>query len=285
MKENQLTIRFGGDGNIRVETLTAFLDEYKSLLYEINNEYGYSPDDLVITVSPPENGSFKISISPRFKNVMLASMGTLVASTLSGLLVYHLTKPSEPASITDIKELLEQHSIHDAEVPKYVHKLYHNSGSNQRINQTFIIVQDDPNVTEITVDQNDQKVLQVLRSELDSAIDRTPVEEAVETEQIEVETKEVTLVLKTVHFEGKAKWGFIYRGYPIKAIVRDSVFMESLGAEAFRKGDTMKALLSTRKIYDADLDTYIVDTKSYAIEKVVEHRAKGEDDTQTSIVE
>ena len=42
-ENNQLTIKFGGDGNIKIETLTDFLDEYKDLLYLINTELGYKP--------------------------------------------------------------------------------------------------------------------------------------------------------------------------------------------------------------------------------------------------
>ena len=71
-EHNQLTINFGGNGNIKVETLTEFLDNYKQLLHIINNELGYKSDDMIIEVSPPENGSFKIklkSISQKIINI------------------------------------------------------------------------------------------------------------------------------------------------------------------------------------------------------------------------
>ena len=94
--DNQITIKFEGDGNIRIQTLTDFLDNYKSLLYQINNSLGYGPDDLNIEVSPPENGSFKIKLLPKYENILLSTAGTIVASTLSGLIVYHMTKPTKP---------------------------------------------------------------------------------------------------------------------------------------------------------------------------------------------
>ena len=283
MIDNQLEIKFGGSGNINVETLTDFLENYRNLLYLINSELGYSPDDMIITVSPPENGSFKINISPRFKQVMLKSMGTVVLSTLSGLLVYHLTKPEQVASKEEIKELLIEHQIDNEEIPKYVQNLYHNSGANQQINQTFVIVQNDPNVSNLSITQDDKDVIKIDRSELSNTIMDIDNLEKQEEAKIEVETDEVMLVLKTVHFEGHAKWGFIYRGYPIRAMVRDSIFISKLGSESFRKGDTMRVLLSRRKVYDSELDTFIVDTKSYVIEEVLEHKARISPGRQTEI--
>ena len=62
----QLTkIKFGGDGNIKVDTLTEFLNNYLQLINLINNELGYNPNDMIIVVSPPENGSFKIKLNNR----------------------------------------------------------------------------------------------------------------------------------------------------------------------------------------------------------------------------
>jgi len=44
--------------------------------------------------------------------------------------------------------------------------------------------------------------------------------------------------------------------------------------EAFRKGDALKVILSRKRNFDKDLQTYIVDQNSYVIEKVLEHKSK-----------
>ena len=92
---NQLTIKFGGDGNIKVDTLTEFLDNYKQLLYLINNELGYNPDDMIIEVSPPENGSFKIKLKSKYKDLILEKMGDLTVGTLVGLLILFATNATQ----------------------------------------------------------------------------------------------------------------------------------------------------------------------------------------------
>jgi hypothetical protein len=73
--ENELLIRFGGDNHIRIETLTEFLEKYRFLLYKINNGLGYSDSDLIVEVYPPEEGSFKIRLSPKYENLILGIFG------------------------------------------------------------------------------------------------------------------------------------------------------------------------------------------------------------------
>ena len=120
MKNNQLTLRFGGDGFIKVDTLTEFLEIYKELIYLINQQLGYNDDDLIVEVSPPENGSFKIKLSPKYEKILLRSFETIVVSTLSGLLLYYLTNPTSSNTLEEIKILLEKQKINQPDVIKNV---------------------------------------------------------------------------------------------------------------------------------------------------------------------
>lgn len=281
--ENQITIRFQGDGNIKVQTLTDFLESYKQLLYQINTNLGYAPDDLVIEVSPPENGSFKIKLSPKYQNAILKAAGTIVASTLSGLLVYHLTQPTQPATIEQIETILEEKGITDKELPKNVQNLYHNSGANQTINQTFVIVDSDDKITGLTIDQDETEVINIPKSRLKEFISDSLEVKELEQPKEDILTDEAILIIKTIHFEGNAKWAFIFRGYPIKAVIRDEKFIERLNNEPFRKGDSLKVVLSRKRHFDEDLQTYLVDQSSYSIDKVIEHTSKGDNTNQLAI--
>jgi hypothetical protein len=40
------------------------------------------------------------------------------------------------------------------------------------------------------------------------------------------------------------------------------------------KGDSLKVILSWKRIFDEDLQTYIVDQNSYVIENVLNHKSK-----------
>ena len=96
---NQLTIKFGGNGNIRVETLTEFLSYYNEILHIINKELGYNSDDMIIEVSPPENGSFKINLKSKYKDLILEKIGDLTVGSFVGLLILFATNISQNKTV------------------------------------------------------------------------------------------------------------------------------------------------------------------------------------------
>lgn len=271
MTENQLTITFGGQGNIKVETLTDFLNNYKNLLFEINQELGYSQNDLVIEVSPPENGSFRIKISPKYEKVILNSLAALVVTTLSGIIIYHSTKPdSQDDSLEEIRKVLEKRNITDPKIQKNVYNVYNNYGAKQQIHQTFVIVDNDQNITKLKIQKDHQEIIELNKFEL-SKISSTPIIEKIKNTDENLIVDNATLIVKTIHFEGKGKWAFIFRGYPIKAIISDEEFKKKLNNEAFRKGDSLEVILSRKQYFDEDLQTFIVDQNSYSVVKVIRH--------------
>lgn len=276
MDNDELIIKFGGDGKIKVETLTDFLEIYKELFYLINNQLGYSSEDLIIEVSPPENGSFKIKISPKYQKSILKSLGTILTGTLSGLLVYYVSSDNKDESESEVKTKLEKRDITNPEIQKNVYNIYQNTGATQKIQQTFIIVNSDENITDLKVNSDDKEIINIPKSQIAQIISEHDFTNNL-VEEIpanDILKDEATLVVKTIHFEGQAKWAFVFRGYPIKALIKDKGFIEKLGDEAFRKGDTFKVILARKRYYDEDLQTYIVDQNSYVIEKVVEHISK-----------
>ncbi|UGU15965.1 hypothetical protein LS482_20085 [Sinomicrobium kalidii] len=275
-ENNQLTIKFGGDGNIKIDTLTEFLDNYKQLLYLINNELGYNPADMIIEVSPPENGSFKIKLKSKYKDLILEKMGDLTVGTLVGLLILFATNSTQNKTEEEIKKILEDKQIVDKELPKVIYNLSQDSGVNQKIQQTFIIVNNDENVKDLKIEREEKEIININRTEFSKLIDQATTLEIEELPESDILTDEATLIIKTIHFEGHAKWAFIFRGYPIKASIKDDDFFERLKNEAFRKGDALKVILSKKRNFDKDLQTYIVDQNSYVIEKVTEHISKSD---------
>ena len=197
MNDNQLTIRFGGEGNIRVETLTDFLDNYKNLLYQINQEFGYSINDLVIEVSPPENGSFKIKISPKYNDLLLKSLTTLVVSTLSGLILYHATRQDENSSFEEVKNILEKQDIKDKEIAQKVYNIYQNTGTQQKINQTFVIVNNDANISGLQIERDHKNVININQKEITELIENTKIIESDELPKIEIISDEQILVINS----------------------------------------------------------------------------------------
>jgi hypothetical protein len=274
MHDKELTIRFGGDGNINIDTLTEFLNNYKKVLYQINHEYGYSSEDLIIEVSPPEMGSFRIRIAPKYQTVLINSIAGIVTATLSGLIIYHSTKEDDKYSLKQVKEILELHKITDDKIPENVYNDYQKNETKQIVNQSFIVVNNDPNITGLQIKTENQQIINLNKKEITQVIEKSKITEIEEFKKEIIEVDEQVLIIKTKHFEGKGKWGFIFRGYPIKALIKDYVFLDKLSVEPFVKGDSLKVILSRKKVFDETLGTFIVNQGSYTIENVISHKSK-----------
>ena len=283
--ENQLTIKFGGDGNIKVETLTEFLDSYKSLLYLINNQFGHSNDDLIIEVSPPENGSFKIKLSPKYKEFILNNVGNLLTGTLAGLIVLWSTNNNNP-TLEEIRDILKKSQTAPVVDPQDVYNIYQNIDARTFINTSFKVISNDSRVTNFKMEQNNLEIINIPSANFENLIKE---EDSDLTEEVDSQVKtiedEADLVIKTIHFEGGAKWGFIFRGYPIKAAIKAPEIQQMLNNESFRRGDILKVKLSRKQSYDQELGTFIVDQNSYEIVQIIEHRSRGNDYKQTRIDE
>src|SRR5690606_31539492 len=104
-----------------------FLDQYKQVLYLINSELGYKVEDMIVEVSPPENGSFKIKIKSKYKDLILDKMGDLSVGVLLGLIaIISANLNNDNITIEKVNELLEQRELTNKELPKIVTNVYQN---------------------------------------------------------------------------------------------------------------------------------------------------------------
>jgi hypothetical protein len=271
---SHITIRFGGEGNINVETLTSFLEQYKQVLFQINNELGHNPNDLIVEVSPPENGSFKIKLKSKYKDLILDKIGDLTTGTLVGLVVLFASNINNGVSKEEVEQILDERQIKDKEVKNTVYNIFQKGTAQKQIQQTFIVVNKDANINSLIIEQQEKEFVHIERNELPKLIEKMSNLELETAPQSDILTDEAMLIIKTIHFEGNAKWAFVFRGYPIKAYIKDPDFLTKLKSESFRKGDSLKVVLSRKRNFDEDLRTYIVDQNSYVIEKVINHISK-----------
>jgi len=272
---NELTIRFGGDNHIKVETLTEYLNNYRFILYKINSNLGYSENDLIVEVSPPENGSFIIKINPKYQDVLMKQLGNIVVGSLSGLIVLWCTPKQENITKEDILQIIETiDSKEKHEITNQVFNLYQNNEIKQTINNTYRIIAKDENIESLDISRNNKKLITIPKSEFKKHIkeDSEFIKEKNEAEKTDID--EVIIIVKTVHFEGSAKWAFIWKGYPIKASIKDDIFLQKLSTESFKRGDILKVKLKRKSTFNSDLNTYIVDEKSYEIVEVLNHKSR-----------
>ena len=276
--ENELLIRFGGDSHIRIETLTEFLQKYRFLLYKINNGLGYSDSDLIVEVYPPEEGSFKIRLNPKYESLILNTFSSLVASTLAGLLILWVSSTiGTKLSISDVERIIKSvNQNNNKEITIQVYNNYQLTEVKQTLNQTFETVSKDGTISSLDVSLNRKDVINIPKADFYKYIKTETIitEEIIETEKND--TVEASIIVKTVHFEGNAKWTFIWNGYQIKASVKDQKFIDKMNSEPFKRGDLLKVKLQKRSVYNEDLNTYIVDANSYEIVEVINHSSKPE---------
>jgi len=279
---DEFLIRFGGENHIRVETLTEFLDSYRLLLYRINKQLGHSENDLIVDVFPPEDGSFKIRISPKYQSQLLNTISGIVAGTLSGLLLAWILTNDKNISVDEIAKIVESiESKNKKEITQQVYNIYQEIEVRQTINQTFEIVSKDENIQSLDISQNNKEILNIPKSDFQKYIrPQTLVHEKVlETEKIDID--KISIVIKTVVFEGYAKWTFIWNGYPITASIKDDIFLKKMNNEAFKRGDVLQVRLKKKSIFNEELNTYIVDEKSYEILEVLNHISRNNNESYT----
>lgn len=280
---NEITIRFGGDSHIKVETLIDYLENFKYILYRINSNLGYSEDDLIIEVSPPENGSFTIKINPKYKEAMLKSLGNIVVGAASGLIVLWCSPKQDNITKDDILQIIEKiDSREKQEITKQVYDLHQDIDIKQTINNTYKIIAKDESVQSLDISRNENKLIDVPKSEFKKYIkeDSEFIIDKNVTEKVDID--EATIIVKTVHFEGNAKWAFIWKGYPIKASIKDDLFLNKLSNESFKRGDILKVRLKRRLTFNTDLNTFIVDEKSYEIVEVINHKSRTDNNNDDS---
>jgi len=278
--ENEFLIKFGVQSNIRIETLTEFLNSYRDLLYTINRDLGYSADDLIVEVSPPREGSFKIKIQPKYRNLLIGSVCTLLTGTLSGLLVVWISDSDKKLTIEDVEKILEHQNRSSVEINN-IYKIYQYPVVRQALSNSFSAVSEDDNIVNLNISQNDVPVISVPKSDFEKHIYAEVDTLEVLKEPEKTNEVEAAVIIKTVHFEGDAKWGFIWNGYPIKASIKDENFLSRLNNEAFKRGDTLKVLLRKKSIFNSELNTYVVDERSYQIIEVLSHKSNNSENSLT----
>ncbi len=198
----------------------------------------------------------------------------MTTGTLVGLVVLFASNLNNGVSKEEVEQILDERQLKDKEVKNTVYNIFQKGSAQKQIQQTFIVVNNDANINSLMIEQQEKEFVHIERNELPKLIEQMSNLELETSPQSDILTDEAMLILKTIHFEGNAKWAFVFRGYPIKAYIKDPDFLTKLRTEAFRKGDSLKVVLSRKRNFDEDLRTYIVDQNSYVIEKVINHISK-----------
>lgn len=283
-EKHELDLVFGGDGLISLTTLSNTLNNYKNLIENINLELGYNYNDIEFQVSPPVHGSFGIKLTPKGKDQLVSTS----LNTVSGILVTLFTVYiSNPKSKEDAKnQIVNHYNLTNEANDKLVNhtlNLHEDERNEQIINNTFNIVLNDSKVENLEIKTSDHKpAIKVDRSDFEALARKSIQHTKSEVSSEQIIKEHNTLIIKSIIFEGTAKWTFDLNGHTIKAKVKDEEFMNKLENKSFMKGDLLKVLLSHKKVLNEEFNIYEIDPNSYEILTVIKHISKN-DPTQTKL--
>jgi len=114
-----------------------------------------------------------------------------------------VTNVSNEDTLEEVKTILENKDIVDKEEQNII--------AQQKTQQTFIIVENDENVTDLKIENHDKEVINISRNEFPELIKQHVITKIKDLPQTDLLTDKATLIFKTIHFEGHAKWEFVFR--------------------------------------------------------------------------
>jgi len=285
---NDFKIKFDGQQHqVDANVLISSLIHTTTVVQEVNRSLN-SGKKIEIKVKALEPGSFLIHIElvekgvDSLRNLLTKEnieVGAAIIASIVGLieLKKHLRgkKPKKVATRGDTTSI-ENNDGNVLIINNTTFNIYeHNPTVQDALSQNFDALNGDPAITGFEITDKDEKPFVrvdrddfsdlALKSEIESEGDRQIIEAA-------------TLNIVRLSFEDNLKWDFYYRGNKISAKIADPSFYEQIDrGEAFAKGDTLEVELQINQRFDESVNTYI--TRSYQVNKILRHIARGEQPT------
>jgi len=283
--ENDFKIKFDGQQHqVDANVLISSLIHTTTVVQEVNRSLN-SGKRIEIKVKALEPGSFLVHIElveqslDTLRNLLTrdnVETGAAIIAALVGLVelkkLLRGRKPKKTETKGDTTRI-ENAAGQVLVIDNAVFNIYqHNQVVQDALSQNFDALNNDPAVTgfEIT-DKNEKPLVRVERSDF---VDLSQKSE-IDSEGDRQITEAATLNIVRLSFEENLKWDFYYRGIKISARIADPSFYEQIDkGEAFAKGDTLEVELQVKQRFDESVNTFI--TKSYQVNKILRHIARGE---------
>lgn len=279
---DDFVIHYGGRLNqVDAYTFANSLLSICAVLREINSEVnpGF---DVEVSVEALGGGSFrpKIRLKPKkLKKLFQAVAVGVVSQIFAALLIHKLLGPDADITIKvegDLVIVEDQGAVY--KIPIEAHqireKLQNNQGIEDKLSETFRILEKDDAVTGFGITQ------EIDSSDLPISADRSefprlssPREVNTErTRRVVIEKNEELLIVRAILEKSDRRWQFVWRGFRISAPIKDEEFLDRIMAhkESFTYGDVLVVDLKIYQILDPDSRVYINDY--YEVEKVLLHR-------------
>lgn len=266
-----MMIKFEGNSHqIDANTLINALIHYQSLINIVNQAYGNGERAVKMQVNAIKKGSFVIDISIQetlstlFSGDGVAYLSGLVtiASGVIGLYKKFKGKPIQGEQGITIKD-------NNITINSEIIKVYNQPLTREAISKSIETAKDDDNVEGLTISFGDDVSTTFEREEFNECI-YTDFDTETQLPEERLLEEEAVLTITSLSFEGKNKWRFIYKGFPISMYVKDDALTKAINkGERFGKGDALRVKLRILQKYNEDYHAYT--NHSYRIIEVYEH--------------
>jgi hypothetical protein len=280
--ENILIVRIGCEKHdVAAETLIALMQATVSLIQAANRTV-CPKDVLQVNVSSFVPGSFEIFYKLVIPSVpILLEKAPIIASTLAICKDYLSVRKwfhGKPQPNTIEPGM----TIHDnTEYKAEIINIYNNSQVTQNFSQAFTDVQKDDSIKEIDFYKGGNKKELLVKIPITNFVDfirPNIVETAISPEKKEsVARTSVTIhtpvLAKTAAGKKHSKWKVIYNSRIISVDIQDENFRQNVDSTIYRfgVGDKLEVEIIEKKIFNVEMNEFIVNNAGYVITKVWDH--------------
>ena len=281
--EEVLTIRIGCEQHdVDAEAVISLMQATVNLIQTANRTV-YPKDTLQVKVSPFVPGSFEILFNLIVPSVVLLEKAPIIASTLSICKDYlsirkwlHGTR--QPGKIEPGINMFGDQKF---EVNAETVNVYQNCQVKQDFSRAFTCVQKDDSIKEVEIYKGRKKEELLINIPIAHFVDY------IEPDNVELEISpkkkensfHTTVTIHTPVLAGRtkgnmrSKWKVIYNNRVISVDIRDEDFRQKVESTIYRfgVGDRLDVDMIEKKIFNTEVDEYIVDSKGYIITDVWNH--------------
>jgi len=281
--ENILIVRIGCEKHdVDAETVISLMQATLSLV-QTANRTAFPDEALLVKVSPFVPGSFEVLYHLLVPGIFLLEKNPIIASTLAICKDYLLVRKwfhGKPQPKTIEPGITVHGDINFTVNTETVH-LYNNSQVTQDFNRAFACAEKDDSIKEIGFYKGGKKEELLVNIPVTNFVDFIKPE-IFETD-VPPEKKEgivhadVTIhtpvLARTTAGKKRSKWKVIYKNRTISADIRDEDFQQKVDSAFYRfgVGDKLKVEIIEKKIFNTELNEFIVDNTGYVITKVLGH--------------
>lgn len=280
--KDDFRIKFEGKTHqIDANTFVNYLIHFNTVIQEVNREL--APERKIrVKINALDTGSFDVAIElqSHIQQLLgfLSSEKTVtylsgIMGIVSGLIALKLFIKPQPTGQLTVQSADGQTTITSPDgskliISNVVYNIYNtNVTVNQAIAKQFETLEQDPNVTGLTLAAGDKTPLvTVVRDEFPVLAEEHQQDDAGNRHDI----RHTLLSIVKLSFDPRLKSDFIYMNIRISAYVKDKAFYESVNqGKAFAKGDALEVNLQVNLVFDPSVGTEII--KSYEVLNVIRH--------------